>query len=197
MEDTNKIYQVGGSSGHASIALANAYPQLKFIVQDLPESIANAPALPSTLSSRITFMEHSFFSPQVIEHAKVYLLRMILHDWPDAEARMILQNHAGVLRGNSRLIIMDTVLPTPGSVPTNEESLALYRDLTMMQMFNSKERYLSDWKALCEGVEVEGGKLVLESVKKPYGSVMSIMEVVYKCDAVTNGAVSDAPSSSD
>jgi 6-hydroxytryprostatin B O-methyltransferase len=171
--------QVGGSKGHASIALANAFPLLKFVVEDLPETISNAPPPPESLRSRVTFKEHDFFTPQVVDGASVYMLRMILHDWPDAEARKILQNHVEVLRKGARLIIMDTVLPTPGSVPNHEESLLRYRDLTMMQMFNSKERELSDWVALLDGVDVEGGKLVLKAVEKSFGSVMSVLEVVY------------------
>lgn len=181
------VVDVGGSNGHASIAIVNAFPQLKCIVQDLPETIANAPPLPESLHSRISFMSHDFFKLQVVEGAAVYLLRMILHDWPDAEAKKILQNHVEVLRKGARLIIMDTVLPTPGSVPTNEESLLRYRDLTMMQMFNSKERELSDWAALLDGIDAEGGKLVLKAVEKPFGSVMSVMEVTYSPNPVVNG----------
>ncbi|KAF8860485.1 S-adenosyl-L-methionine-dependent methyltransferase [Acephala macrosclerotiorum] len=182
------VVDVGGSSGHASIALANAYPQLKFIVQDLPETISNAPPLSEALSCRITFMNHSFFEPQVIKDADVYLLRMILHDWPDVEAVRILQNHVQVLRTRkARLVIMDTVLPTPGSVPSSEESLLRYRDLTMMQMFNSKERDLSDWMALCERLNVEDGRLILKNVEKPFGSVMSVMEIAYSPVVVSNG----------
>ena len=171
------------------MALANAFPLLKFTVEDLPETLANAPPLPEPLSSRITFRGHDFFTPQVVEDASVYLLRMILHDWPDAEAKKILQNHVEVLRKGARLIIMDTVLPTPGSVPNHEESLLRYRDLTMMQMFNSKERELSDWVALLDGLYVDGWKLFLIDLVKIFGSVMSVMEVVYKPGEVANGSV--------
>ena len=45
----------------------------------------------------------------------------------------------------SRIIIMDTVLPKPGSVPVSVERIARARDMTMLQAFNSKERDLDDW----------------------------------------------------
>ena len=69
---------------------------------------------------------------------------------------------------------MDTVLPTPGTAPMVEEALLRYRDLTMMQMFNSKEREIDDWKGLYEQVDK---RLVIKRVQKPFGSNMSVMEV--------------------
>ena len=44
----------------------------------------------------------------------------------------------------SRLLIMDTVLPTPGSKGVVEEALLRVRDLTMMQAFNAPERELGE-----------------------------------------------------
>ena len=38
--------QLGGSNGHASIALAEAFPNLKFIVQDLPDTIESSGPVP-------------------------------------------------------------------------------------------------------------------------------------------------------
>jgi hypothetical protein len=97
----------------------------------------------------------------------------------------------------SRLIIMDTVLPTPGSVPAPEESLLRVRDLTMIQAFNSHEREMDDWKRLFDTVSREenascpaaqAGRLQLKNVAKPFGSVMSIMELEW----VTGPAASAA-----
>jgi 6-hydroxytryprostatin B O-methyltransferase len=184
----NLFLQVGGSTSHVSIALATAYPKLRFIVQDLPDTIANShnllSQLPESVRSRISCQPYNFFTPQPVNDADVYLMRMILHDWPITEATTILRNLLPALKSkpDSRLIIMDTVLPDPGSIPASEESLLRVRDLTMIQAFNSKERELSDWKELFARVteeEDDGGKLVLKSVTKPFGSVMSVMEVVY------------------
>lgn len=71
------------------------------------------------------------------------MLRMILHGWPAEIAINILKNQLPALRANyprSRLLVMDTVLPTPGSDSTSivDEALLRVRDLTMMQTFNSK-----------------------------------------------------------
>ncbi|KAI4132161.1 MAG: hypothetical protein LQ338_000827 [Usnochroma carphineum] len=196
------VVDVGGSRCHATIALASAFPQLKFIVQDLPETIANAPGhladLPESVYSRITCQAHNFFQPQPVKNADVFLMRMIFHDWPDKEATAILQNILPALKTpRSRLIIMDTVLPTPGSVPASEEALLRVRDLTMLEAFNSKERELNDWEKLLSFAcaDATDGKLTLKSVTKPFGSVMSLLEVVWQSNQTTelvslNGHVS-------
>ena len=166
--------------------MAEAFPQLRFIVQDLPDTISNSAAIlsaqPDTIRMRITAQSYDIFNPQPVKDADVYLLRMILHDWPAAEAQAILKNHLEPLKANSRtrLVIMDTVLPPPGSTGVVEEALLRVRDLTMIQAFNSKERELQDFVDLFTRVEDGDGCLVLRKMVKPPGSVMSVLEVVYQ-----------------
>ena len=107
---------------------------------------------------------------------------MILHDWPTTDAVLILKNHLEALKANprSRLIIMDTVLPLPGSISTVEEALLRVRDLTMIQAFNSKERELGEFTELFSQACDQDGCLVLKNIVKPPRSVMSVMEVVYQ-----------------
>jgi 6-hydroxytryprostatin B O-methyltransferase len=119
---------------------------------------------------------------------------MILHDWPRTEALLILKNHLNVLKGNpgSRLVIMDTVLPVPGSISSVEEALLRVRDLTMIQSFNSRERELAEFEELFTQTSDEEGRLVLKKVIKPAGSVMSVMEVAY--ESFKNGWLSNGTS---
>lgn len=70
---------------------------------------------------------------------------------------------------------MDTVLPAPGSVPVSVERIVRVRDLTMMQAFNSKERDLEDWENLLAATDPN---LQLVNVVQPFGSAMSVLEVV-------------------
>ncbi|EHL03820.1 putative Sterigmatocystin 8-O-methyltransferase [Glarea lozoyensis 74030] len=177
---------VGGSTCSSSIALATAFPNLRFVVEDLPETVENSKqilaALPESIRSRITTCGHNFFTPQPVTTAQIYLLRMILHDWPAAEAITILSNHLEVLKANpsARLLVMDTVLPVSGSVPKNEEALLRVRDLAMVQAFNSKERELGEFEDLFERTRDAEGGLVLKNTFKPTESVMTVMEVAYE-----------------
>jgi len=82
----------------------------------------------------------------------------------------------------SRLLIMDTVLPVPSdNEDPNVEAMLRVRDLTMLQTFNSYERELADWIALLDAIGKGGAgnglKLELKANRKPFGSMMSVLEV--------------------
>lgn len=128
------------------------------------------------MAKRIQFQAHSFFEEQPIIAAKVYLLRMILHDWSFDDAVKILSRLVEAMDSNSRIIVMDTVLPDPGSIPVTQERLLRVRDLTMAQVFNSHERDMEAWNSVFTAVE--GGKLKVKSTVQPVGSVMSLLELV-------------------
>ncbi|KAL4796326.1 S-adenosyl-L-methionine-dependent methyltransferase [Aspergillus venezuelensis] len=181
-----RVVDIGGSTGSAAIALAKAHPTLNFTVQDLPYNIeAGAQAaisLPTSIQNRLTLQAHDFTHPNPVSGAEAYLLRMILHDWADAQAINIIRNIVCAMNAHSRLFIMDIVLPAPGSVPLGIERIARARDLTMMQMFNSKERELGEWMALLGEAD---GRLRLVGVKKPFGSALSVLEVRLEVDEGT------------
>ncbi|KAL4756869.1 O-methyltransferase-domain-containing protein [Aspergillus foveolatus] len=179
------VVDVGGSTGHASIAIAETFPGLRFVVQDLAtnadagrELLANAGEneAQKDLAARITFQAHDFFEDQPIVGADVYLLRMIIHDWSDDGSVRILSRIVKAMEPNkakSSLVIMDSVLPLPGQLPATQERLLRLRDLTMRQVFNSRERTPEEWSALMARVDPA---LKLVKTTKPPGSVLSIME---------------------
>lgn len=153
---------------------------MNFIVQDLQENVEKGReeaerAHPPSLFARLTFQMHDFMQPQPVKGADSYLLRAILHDWPDEKARLILSNIAAAMEhGRSRLFIMETVLPVPGAVPVSQERYLRAKDLTMMQCLNSREREHSEWQELFASVEP---KLELVEVRQPVGSAMAVLEL--------------------
>ena len=113
------VVDVGGSEGHVSIALAKANPDLKFVVQDLPEVIQTAAVrkdVESSVAERVQFMAHDFLSEQVVA-GDVYLFRWIFHDWPDTYVLKILRNLIRVLKNGAKVVINDQIMPQTGSVP--------------------------------------------------------------------------------
>ena len=172
------IAQVGGNSGSASLALAKVFPNLRFVVQDLPEPIHNAQAqaetLPTDVVGRIEFVEHDFFTPQPVKDADVYLLRAIIHDWADEDAVRILKELTKVMKVDSRIVIMDVVLPTPGTSSLTFEAALRQKDLTMRQVFNGKEREVEDWHALIRKVDET---LQIVAIRRPEGSQHSVIEI--------------------
>lgn len=54
-------------------------------------------------------MPYNFFEPETVS-APVYLLRYILHDWPDHVSVKILQNLIKAMTPGSRILIVDVLL---------------------------------------------------------------------------------------
>ncbi|KAI4173394.1 MAG: hypothetical protein LQ343_002926 [Gyalolechia ehrenbergii] len=140
--DAVLIVDVGGGRGHDMEAFKSAFPQQqgKLILQDLPMTIEDI----SHLKPGIEAMKHNFFTPQPVKGAKAYYFRNIFHDWPDSEARVILQHAADAMKkGYSRLLINEWVLSD-----TNSSLLAAMMDINMMCLFAGTERTRSQWDAL-------------------------------------------------
>ncbi|KAK7958690.1 hypothetical protein PG988_013538 [Apiospora saccharicola] len=166
------VADVGGGGGHCSLALAEANLQLRCVVQDLRTAFQGQ-SLPQPVQSRIRFMEHDFFSPQPLE-ADVYLLRWILHDYPDKVACRILRNIAGSMRPGARILIMEAIMVPPGQGTRLEERKSRLLDMAMMILLNSRERSLSDWISLFHDAD---SSLELVNVTKPEDSALSLMEL--------------------
>lgn len=113
LPDQAVVVDVGGSSGHCSMAIAAANPHLRFIVQDLDSALGCHKA-GEAVSDQIEFMPYDFYTPQPIQ-ADVYLLRWILHDYPDKYAAKILQMQTQSMPPGSRIILMDSVMMPPGT----------------------------------------------------------------------------------
>lgn len=116
------VVDIGGSHGSVSIAIAQRFPSLHFIVQDQPEVVKiGRDQLIAELKGRVAFMEHNFFSKQPVTGADAYLLRWVLHDWSDKYAVYILQALIPALTPASRVLICELVVPEPGSTSTYKE----------------------------------------------------------------------------
>jgi hypothetical protein len=182
---SGKVVDVGGSFGHASLAVLEKYPDLTFVVQDLPEVVGQGEAkLPDFSTKKLEFMAHDFFEEQPVKDADVYLLRQILHDWPDAEAITILKNLVMSMKPRAKIIIMDQVVPPPGLLPNSQEKAARTIDLVVMSHFNGKQRDMDDWKKVFAAVD---HKLVLSDLLVQPGSVLSIIELSLLDEPVANG----------
>jgi 6-hydroxytryprostatin B O-methyltransferase len=95
---------------------------LAFVVQDLPEVVAvGEQDLPPDLKSRFEFLPLDFWASSPVKGADVYLLRAILHDYPDELAIKLLENIVPSLKHGAKVILSEGVMPEPGTIPANEE----------------------------------------------------------------------------
>ncbi|KAI0695252.1 hypothetical protein BC835DRAFT_965073 [Cytidiella melzeri] len=134
------VVDVGGGIGSTSMLLANAFPHLRFVIQDRPPVVEMGAAAwraryPEILDSgRAVFQAHDFFKPQPAFPAQlncedesasgaavglqgnppmpaVYFMRVITHDWPDSYVTRILLRLRQAAGPHTRLLLADFVLP--------------------------------------------------------------------------------------
>lgn len=179
--------QVGGGSGATAATLAAAHTKLRVVIQDLPAPIGNARAfvatLPKDVSGRIELQEHDMFKEQPIKNADIYLLRTIIHDWPDEEAISILRRVVAAMGPQSHLVIMDMVLPIPGTESPDSEAALRQKDLAMIQTFNAKEREMEQWLELIKLVDP---RIQVREVRRPEGAQHSVLDVTFRDNVATN-----------
>lgn len=119
-------FKVGGSTGHVSVSIASQFPALKFVVQDMQETVAaGEESLPDELRGRVTYMAHDFFTPQSVK-GDIYMLRSILHDWPDKHAIRILQNLLPSMKERTKILILEVVFAPPKQLPPLQEKMIRY-----------------------------------------------------------------------
>ena len=86
--------------------------------------------------------------------ARVYFMHSVLHDWPDADCRRILQHIAAAMKvGYSKLLINENVIPDMGA---SWQVTSL--DWIMMGLAASRERTEAQWRELLQsaGLTVVG-----------------------------------------
>ena len=114
------IVDVAGGHGQVSQYLARHTKNTRFLVQDLPHvAEAGSKELPSDLKSRVEFEGHNFLEPQALSSPPTaFLLRWILHNWPEKYCVQILQSLIPAMEKGTKLFIYEYVLddgPVKGS----------------------------------------------------------------------------------
>lgn len=132
------VVDVAGGNGSLLTALLERRPGMRGIVFDLPETVRDEASFPE----RLHFEEGSFFE-RVPADADAYVLSTILHDWPDEEARRILETIRAAATPESRLVLVEAVVG-----PGNEASGAKWLDLLMHVISGGRERTEPEWREL-------------------------------------------------
>ncbi|EXJ91409.1 hypothetical protein A1O1_04521 [Capronia coronata CBS 617.96] len=175
------MVDVGGGHGAVSLALARATAQMKFIVQDLPNTVEQGRTLlPSELQGRLSFMEHDFFDLQPVKGADIYFMRYILHNWSDKYAARILENIVPALKDGARIVCCEFL---PGDEATTRwtDKQPLNMDMIQAIGWNSIERTASDWKRLFSSVD---SRLVFKGAWTPEGCSVSLIEAQFQSQHV-------------
>ncbi|KAF8988604.1 O-methyltransferase, partial [Cyathus striatus] len=128
LPSSSVVVDVGGGVGASTMPLAETYPNLKFIIQDRPNVIDEGKKLwdlkhpDAVKSGRVELKAHDFFTEQPVKNASVFLLKQIMHDWPNSYAAKILRELRKVAQNDTKLLLIDSIIPfTCKFSPTSRE----------------------------------------------------------------------------
>jgi acetylserotonin N-methyltransferase len=154
----HRLVDLGGATGHLTIAACEAYPDLQGVVLDLERVIPVAREIvsQSPAASRISCVAGDFFEGD-LPPADLYSLGRILHDWAQPKIEKLLSRIRKSLAPGGALLIAERILNDDKSGPTN----ALMQSLNMLICTEGKERTLEEYRALLQAAgfsNVEGQK---------------------------------------
>ena len=138
------IADIAGGTGALLAAILRKQPGAQGILFDQPHVVAGARAVldRAGVGDRVRIESGSFFE-DVPAGADAYVLRRILHDWPDAEAIAILRRCRAAMQPEARLLLMESVVGPP-----NEDPQSKFLDLLMLVSAGGRERTEAEWRAL-------------------------------------------------
>lgn len=186
---TATVVDVGGHIGDCGVAIAEAAPKLRVIVQDRPEVVAMAQepktnVVPAELQDRVSFEVHDFYQPQKTP-ADVYFFRKTLLNLTDKYAVKVIQALSSVMKPGNRLLIMDFILSDGPVEATPAERFTRAVDLQMLLYYNSKYRTLDEWKDL---VLTGDPRFEFERACTPPGSGLAVISFIVRTGSMVNGS---------
>ncbi|WP_328324843.1 acetylserotonin O-methyltransferase [Kribbella sp. NBC_00382] len=134
------VVDVGGGKGIVLDAVLSANDQLVGTVFDQEHVVATEPVSPA-VTSRWSAAVGDFFKE--VPPADVYLLKSILHDWPDDRCVDILRVCARSLNPGGAVLVIETILDRPG-----QEAQAAFSDINMLVMPGGRERTADQYAEL-------------------------------------------------
>jgi hypothetical protein len=138
------------------------------------------------------------FEPQPVAGADIYMLKWILHDWPDAESVAILRALVPALKPGARVLFIDYVGKQEGKtdgdagaadageketaekeleIPRSMQAFGTASDLRMMALFNAKERPVAAWKEIFRAADE---RFEVVRVKADPLTFMCVLEAVWR-----------------
>jgi hypothetical protein len=138
------IVDVGGGHGRLLAAILAATPNARGVLFDLPQVVAGASTLlrEHHAHDRVRIVEGSFFE-RVPENGDAYVLKHVIHDWPDDDAVHILRNVRAAARTGKRVLLVEFVIPNH-----DREFLGKWLDLEMLIGAAARERTAGEYGQL-------------------------------------------------
>ncbi|MBF6332106.1 methyltransferase [Nocardia transvalensis] len=136
------IVDIAGGRGRLLTEILTRTPRARGVLFDLPEVVAPVPQRLAELglADRCTVVSGSFFG-EVPKGGDAYILKHIIHDWPDEQAARILANARAAMTDSARLLLIELVLPSG-----NRRTFGNLLDLEMMVSAGGRERTEQEYR---------------------------------------------------
>jgi hypothetical protein len=150
--ELSTVVDVGGGQGILLEAVLARHEHLKGTVFDLPHVVAKEPRS-RALEPRWSAETGSFF--EAVPPADAYLVKSILHDWPDDRCVQILRTCAAALNSGGVVLLVELVLDRPG-----HETFAAFTDLNMLVLPGGRERTEEEYAALFDAAGLRLNRVI-------------------------------------
>jgi hypothetical protein len=158
------VVDVGGGTGALLAEVLRAHPSVRGTLVDRPRTVARSAEVfaAAGVSDRASVSAQSFFDP-LPTGADLYLMKSVLGDWPDAEARAILRRCAEAAGSHGRIVLVGGVSPDSKAPP----------ELLMLVLVGGRARTLDEFRELARdaglqvrasGRQPSGGRFLVECV---------------------------------
>jgi O-methyltransferase domain len=141
----NTAVDVGGGAGSLLAAILEKRQDKRGVLVEQPEVLPDAERLLSErgVRNRCEFLGGSFFNP-ISTKGEVWTMCQVLHDWPDADCRAILQRCREAMRGTDRLLVIEML-----TVPCEPNPRVSILDMMMLLYFGeARQRTVDEYKEL-------------------------------------------------
>lgn len=142
--DYPTIVDVGGGHGPLLATILASAPASRGILYDLPRVVAGAPNLLGKhgVAERVLIAEGSFFD-RVPRGGDAYVLKNIVHDWPDEKALQILRNVREAAGPLGTVLLIEFVIPEH-----DRDFPGKWVDLEMLLNLGARERTAAEYRDL-------------------------------------------------
>jgi len=143
-----KVMDVGGGYGELLAQVLIAYPTATGVLFDMAHAIPSARAAFAErgLAARCEFVAGDFFD-RIPGGADIYMMKSVIHDWPDDRAVTILRTCRRAMSRDSKLLLVERMMHAP--LPPSAESESLARsDLHMLVALGAQERTPAEFETL-------------------------------------------------
>lgn len=165
------IVDVAGGHGRLLAGILAATPGSKGVLFDLPHVVADAEPLlrKHHIADRVGIAEGSFFDA-VPDGGDLYVLKNIIHDWPDDKALEILKTVRTATHEGARMMLVESVIP-----PHHREFSTKWLDLEMLVDNTGRERTAAEYQNLLQDAGFQLTRVI------PTASPLSLVEAAPSC----------------